>query len=98
MTDAATLPTPLPTPPALPVREREGAISWDSLPRRIVTLWLPLFVFIFVLLFPFYWMAITTSSRTTSFTIIGSTTRFGSARPPCRTSRSCCSRRTTRIG
>ena len=31
-----------------------------SLPRRLVTLWLPLGVFLFVLLFPFYWMVITT--------------------------------------
>jgi multiple sugar transport system permease protein len=30
-----------------------------SLPRRIVTIYLPLGVFIFVLLFPFYWMAMT---------------------------------------
>jgi multiple sugar transport system permease protein len=30
-----------------------------SLPRRIVTVYLPLFVFVVVLLFPFYWMAIT---------------------------------------
>ena len=31
-----------------------------SLRRRLVTLWLPLGVFLFVLLFPFYWMVITT--------------------------------------
>jgi multiple sugar transport system permease protein len=31
----------------------------SSLPRRLVTLYLPLGVFVFVLLFPFYWMAIT---------------------------------------
>ena len=31
----------------------------QSVPRRIVTIWLPLLVFVFVLLFPFYWMAIT---------------------------------------
>jgi len=31
----------------------------DRLPRRIVTVYLPLAVFIFVLLFPFYWMTIT---------------------------------------
>ncbi|HZY16364.1 MAG TPA: carbohydrate ABC transporter permease [Ramlibacter sp.] len=31
----------------------------SSLPRRVVTLYLPLGVFVFVLLFPFYWMAIT---------------------------------------
>ena len=30
-----------------------------SLPRKIVTLYLPLGIFLFVLLFPFYWMAIT---------------------------------------
>src|SRR5450755_3886167 len=30
-----------------------------SLPRRVVSVYLPLFVFIVVLLFPFYWMAIT---------------------------------------
>ena len=31
----------------------------NRLPRRIVVLYLPLAVFVFVLLFPFYWMAIT---------------------------------------
>jgi multiple sugar transport system permease protein len=31
----------------------------SSLPRRVVTLYIPLGVFVFVLLFPFYWMAIT---------------------------------------
>jgi multiple sugar transport system permease protein len=30
-----------------------------SLPRRVVTVYAPLLVFLFVLLFPFYWMAIT---------------------------------------
>jgi len=30
-----------------------------SLPRRVITVYLPLLVFLFVLLFPFYWMAIT---------------------------------------
>ena len=30
-----------------------------SLPRRVVTVYLPLFVFVVVLLFPFYWMTIT---------------------------------------
>ncbi|MFO1037697.1 MAG: carbohydrate ABC transporter permease [Geminicoccaceae bacterium] len=40
--------------------ERTGVISWDSIPRRIVTLWIPLACFLLILLFPFYWMAITT--------------------------------------
>ncbi len=31
----------------------------ESLPRRVVTLYLPLFVILIVLLFPFYWMALT---------------------------------------
>jgi multiple sugar transport system permease protein len=31
----------------------------ESIPRRVVTLYLPLLVFLFVLLFPFYWMATT---------------------------------------
>ena len=32
----------------------------ERLPRRLVTLYLPLGVFLFVLLFPFYWMTTTT--------------------------------------
>lgn len=36
-----------------------GMSYLDSLPKRIVTVFLPLLVFVFVLLFPFYWMAIT---------------------------------------
>src|SRR5262245_17680936 len=52
MTDAAAAVAPV-TP------ERTGVISWDSLPRRIVTLYIPLACFLIVLLFPFYWMTIT---------------------------------------
>ena len=38
----------------------EGGMGYlQSLPRRVVTIYLPLLVFVFVLLFPFYWMAIT---------------------------------------
>ena len=37
-----------------------GMSYLDSLPRRVVTVFLPLLIFVFVLLFPFYWMAITT--------------------------------------
>ncbi|MCB1969937.1 MAG: carbohydrate ABC transporter permease [Geminicoccaceae bacterium] len=40
--------------------ERTGMIQWESLPRRIVTLYTPLICFVVVLLFPFYWMTITT--------------------------------------
>ncbi len=41
------------------VIDSQGMHYLVSLPRRIVTIYLPLFVFLFVLLFPFYWMAIT---------------------------------------
>ncbi len=38
----------------------EGGMGYlERLPRRLVTVYLPLLVFLFVLLFPFYWMAIT---------------------------------------
>jgi multiple sugar transport system permease protein len=38
----------------------EGGMAYlHSLPRRLVTVYLPLAVFVFVLLFPFYWMTIT---------------------------------------
>ncbi|TDQ82270.1 carbohydrate ABC transporter membrane protein 2 (CUT1 family) [Dongia mobilis] len=38
----------------------EGGMKYlNRLPRRVVTIYLPLLVFVFVLLFPFYWMAVT---------------------------------------
>src|SRR5690606_22453358 len=43
-----------------PVQDDSPGIErFETLPRKILTVWLPLFVFCFVLLFPFYWMAIT---------------------------------------
>lgn len=36
-----------------------GMSFLDTLPRKVVTVYLPLLVFLIVLLFPFYWMAIT---------------------------------------
>jgi multiple sugar transport system permease protein len=49
----------LATRPQLTDKERDGVIDWSSGPRRFITLYLPLSVFVLVLLFPFYWMAIT---------------------------------------
>ena len=43
-----------------PVTDTQGMNYLVSLPRRIVTIWLPLTVFLIVLLFPFYWMVMTT--------------------------------------
>src|SRR5215471_20378067 len=37
----------------------EGMSYLQSVPRRMVTLYLPLLIIVFVLLFPFYWMALT---------------------------------------
>jgi multiple sugar transport system permease protein len=39
--------------------DAEGMSYLSNLPRRVVLIYMPLAVFIFVLLFPFYWMAIT---------------------------------------
>ena len=39
--------------------DSEGMSYLESLPRRVVTLYLPLSVILIVLLFPFYWMALT---------------------------------------
>ncbi|MEO8057064.1 MAG: carbohydrate ABC transporter permease [Burkholderiales bacterium] len=39
--------------------DSEGMSFLESVPRRAVTVYLPLVVFLIVLLFPFYWMAIT---------------------------------------
>jgi multiple sugar transport system permease protein len=41
-------------------RQQDSGMDYlQSLPRRWITLYLPLVVFVIVLLFPFYWMAIT---------------------------------------
>jgi multiple sugar transport system permease protein len=37
----------------------EGMAYLSTLPRRLVTIYLPLAILLFVLLFPFYWMAVT---------------------------------------
>ena len=34
-------------------------LAWDSRARRVITVYIPLAIFVIVLLFPFYWMAIT---------------------------------------
>src|SRR5689334_17971289 len=37
----------------------EGMSYLNSLPRRLVTVYLPLAIIVVILLFPFYWMALT---------------------------------------
>jgi len=45
--------------PLLKNDDSEGMSYLESLPRRLVTLYLPLFIILVILLFPFYWMALT---------------------------------------
>jgi len=56
MTDAATAE---PAETLARTTDAPERLSWDSGARRMVTVYLPLALFIIVLLFPFYWMAIT---------------------------------------
>ncbi len=39
--------------------DSQGMSFLDTIPRRVVTVFIPLCIFVFVLLFPFYWMTIT---------------------------------------
>jgi multiple sugar transport system permease protein len=42
-------------------RPEPGGMEYlETLPRKVVTLYVPLLAFVFILLFPFYWMTITT--------------------------------------
>ena len=45
--------------PAVTEADGPQVMSWDSGMRRIITIYIPLTIFVIVLLFPFYWMAIT---------------------------------------
>jgi multiple sugar transport system permease protein len=54
MTDVSASPGTTNTASATP-----DQMAWESRGRRVVTIYLPLAVFLIVLLFPFYWMAIT---------------------------------------
>jgi multiple sugar transport system permease protein len=50
---------PSKAPAAAQSDDSDGMSYLESLPRRLVTLYLPLFVILVVLLFPFYWMGLT---------------------------------------
>lgn len=58
MTDTA-VEKPTTTTHVLTKDQQEGMTYLESVPMRIVTLWLPLGLIMFILLFPFYWMALT---------------------------------------
>jgi len=44
---------------AASTKDAPEVLSWDSRARRTITIYIPLAIFVLVLLFPFYWMAIT---------------------------------------
>ena len=47
------------------VAASEGGMTYlESIPRKVVVVYLPLAIFVFVLLFPFYWMGITSVKTT----------------------------------
>ncbi|MCK8782795.1 carbohydrate ABC transporter permease [Roseomonas sp. NAR14] len=50
---------PSPQPSAAAIENPGALLSWESRSRRVVTVYLPLACFLFILLFPFYWMGIT---------------------------------------
>ncbi len=57
MTDTASKPKAGKT--KAPIASEGGMDYLQSIPRRWVTVYIPLAIFIFVLLFPFYWMTVT---------------------------------------
>src|SRR6201747_2070835 len=61
MTDLPATKVDLKSILATPARDdhSEGMSYLQSVPRRLVTLYLPLTIIVVVLLFPFYWMALT---------------------------------------
>src|ERR1700751_3858096 len=61
MTDLPATKVDLKSILATPARDdrSEGMSYLQSVPRRIVTLYLPLSIIVFILLFPFYWMGLT---------------------------------------
>jgi ABC-type glycerol-3-phosphate transport system permease component len=83
----------------------EGGMGYlETLPRKVVTVYVPLAIFVFVLLFPFYWMAVCafkTNQELHAYKGLASMwvwepTLDGSRR--WRTSVSCCGTRITRGG
>jgi multiple sugar transport system permease protein len=85
---------PQPSPPSSSAKDdhSEGMSYLESLPRKTVTVYMPLFIILVVLLFPFYWMFITSIKPDQDLSTCTAATRSGSASRPSSTSTSCCSR------
>ena len=72
--------------------DAQGMSYLNRLPRRIVVLYLPLAVFVFVLLFPFYWMAITAVKPNSQLTDYNNYSPFWVVGRRSTISNICCSR------
>ena len=70
---------------------RQGMNYLTTHPQRMLTLWLPLSGFLIVLLFPFYWMVITTIKPDAELLQRAKAIRSGSRIRRSRISTSCCS-------
>ena len=95
MTDAL-LRSKAPTAPASD--DTEGMNYLESLPRRLVTLYLPLFIILVVLLFPFYWMGLTAIKPDEQLIDMQTYNPFWVVHPTSSTSAGCCSRRSIHDG
>jgi multiple sugar transport system permease protein len=56
--------------------DSQGMSYLDTVRSRWVTVYIPLAIFVFVLLFPFYWMVIT-SVKPNNELLLATATRFG---------------------
>ena len=66
-------------------------MEWDSRARRVVMIYLPLSCFVLILLFPFYWMAITSFKPNAELLNYKEHNPFWISRRRSRTSSICCS-------
>jgi len=70
--------------PATHRDESVGMIYLDRLPRRLVVIYLPLAIFVFVLLFPFYWMTVTALKPNVELTNFNDYSPFWPSNPTLR--------------
>ena len=76
----------------------EGMSYLSTLPQRLVRVYMPLALIVFVLLFPFYWMTMTAIKPKEHLLDLDTHNPFYTLNRPSSTSTTCCSRPTTRCG
>jgi multiple sugar transport system permease protein len=83
---------------ARPTDDSEGMSYLSTLPQRVVRVYIPLLLIVFVLLFPFYWMAMTAVKPKEHLLDLDAHNPFWAAAHVRAHLRSCCSRPTIRSG